>query len=404
LTTRTVRRGDFGARLVTVAPQRSFARPPGFSQITRLIRRSRLPAPVIGRSIACLEALGDAEQALHGRGLPDAFRGLELIDTLVDIVGAVAGLARLGVAQLSVSPVNLGGGMMPAHGAHGQGHHHGPLPLPAPAAVRLLTGYPVYSDGPAAELTTPTGAALIRVLARGGSLPPMRLVRVGHGAGHRRLDPWPNLVRLFIGEELGAAGRPAPNGATEETIMQIETDLDDYTPQFFDYLRDRLFAGGALDVYLTPVIMKQGRPATQVTLLTRPERAPELMALLFDETTTLGVRAQPVQRWTLPRRTARLTTPDGLVRVKLVQTGRGVEARPEYRDARAIAERTGRPLRAVMRRLEALAQQRFGKRAQSVRPMGGIGGSKRHASPDFRSVRPMGGIGGSKRRAPPDFK
>ena len=202
LSARTVRRGALTARLVTVTPHRPPARQPTFAEITQWIRRSRLPVPVITRSVLCLEALGDAELALHGHGLPDAFRGIELTDTLVDIVGVVAGLERLGITQLSVSPINMGSGLMNGHG-HGALHHGGPLPVPVPAAARLLTGFSVYSEGPRTELTTPTGAALVRALARPApSLPPMRLTAVGHGAGHRRLDPWPNLVRLFVGEPL----------------------------------------------------------------------------------------------------------------------------------------------------------------------------------------------------------
>ncbi len=375
LTARLVRRGPFAARLVTVTPRRPLPRQPSFEQVTRRIRRSGLPEAVIGPSLACVRALRDAEIALHGHGLPDAFRGLELIDTLVDIVGAVAGLRHLGITDLSVSPVNLGRGLIASQGPIG-GHHDGPMPVPSPAAARLLTGFSVYSDGPATELTTPTGAALIRTLARQRvSLPPMRLRGVGHGAGHRRLDPWPNMVRLFVGD--GSTERAAPAPAVEETIVELETNLDDYTPQWFDYLRDRLFAAGALDVYLTSIVMKQGRPATQVTVLARPDEAPALTAILFDETPALGVRVRDVQRWTLPRHNDRLLTPDGPVRVKLVRTRHGIDARPEYRDCRAIAERTGRPLRDVMRRLEELARRRFGGR--HVRTMGVIRG--RRASP-----------------------
>jgi uncharacterized protein (TIGR00299 family) protein len=369
LSLRTVRRGSLTARLLTVAPRRPFPRQPTFAQIIGLVRRSRLPSRVIERTLAGLEALHAVEAALHGHrahggGLPDAFRGVELIDTLVDLVGVAAGLERLGIADLTVSPVNLGRGMIIQTGTGGA-LHHGPLPIPGPATARLLKGFPVYSDGPAAELTTPTGAVLLRTLARpSGSLPLMRLTAVGHGAGHRRLDPWPNLVRLLIGE--GTAARAAtkapassPASMTEESLVEIETTVDDCNPQLFDHLRDRLFARGALDVYLTPVIMKQGRPATQITLLAKPERADELIPVLFEETPTLGVRLREIHRWILPRRLIRMRTPDGPVRVKLVETPRGLEARPEYRDGRAIAERTGEPLRAVLARLERLAGRRF---------------------------------------------
>jgi uncharacterized protein (TIGR00299 family) protein len=363
LSVRSVRRGTVTARLVTVTPRRPFPRQPTFAGITTLVRRSRLPPNVIKRSLASLQALRDAEAAIHGHGggwrrLPDAFRGLSLIDTLVDIIGVVTGIERLGISGLTVSPINLGRGMI----NHTDGAlHHGPLPVPGPATARLLTGYAVYSDGPAVELTTPTAAALIRTLARpSASLPLMRLASVGHGAGHHRLDPWPNLVRLMVGEGFSTLSPMAPpSSITEESVVEIETTVDDCNPQLFDHLRERLFARGALDVYLMPVIMKQGRPATQITLLAAPRHAADLIPLLFEETPTLGVRLREIRRWVLPRRFDRMQTPDGPVRVKLVRTPRGLEARPEYRDGRAIAERTGEPLRTVLRRLERLAEQRF---------------------------------------------
>jgi len=377
LSVRPVHRGALTARLLTVTPRRPFPRQPAFSQILTVVRRGRLPSPVIERSLACLQALRDVEADLHGhgthgRGLPDAFRGLALIDTLVDIVGVAAGVERLGITRLTVSPINLGRGMIVPSGG-GPLLHHGPLPVPAPATARLLKGFPVYSDGPAAELTTPTGAVLLRTLASPSSLPLMRLTAVGHGAGHHRLDPWPNLVRLLIGE--GVDREPTaglPPSIVEESLCEIETTVDDCNPQLFDYLRERLFARGALDVYLTPVIMKQGRPATQITLLATPERAADLIPVLFEETPTLGVRLREIKRWALPRRFDRLQTPDGPVRIKLVRTPRGLEARPEYRDCRAIAERTGEPLRAVLRRLEQMAERRFGPR-RSDRRRGGAG-------------------------------
>ena len=372
LSTRTVHRGALTARLLTVTPRRPFSRQPTFAQIIGLVRRSRLPSSVITHALTALHALKDTETALHGhgQGLPDAFRGLSLIDTLVDIIGVTAGIERLGITGLTVSPINLGRGMIAPSG-HSPVLHHGPLPVPSPATARLLKGFPVYSDGPAAELATPTGAVLVRTLARPAPLPLMRLATVGHGAGHFRLDPWPNLVRLLIGEgiaETTTAGLPP--SIIEESLVEIETTVDDCNPQLFDYLRERLFAQGALDVYLTPVIMKQGRPATQITLLAASEHAADLIPLLFEETPTLGVRLREIRRWVLPRRFNRLRTPDGSVRIKLVQTPRGLEARPEYRDCRAIAERTGEPLRAVLRRLEQLAELRFGSRRPTRRRRG----------------------------------
>ncbi|HUJ79161.1 MAG TPA: LarC family nickel insertion protein [Nitrospiria bacterium] len=365
LTAKTVRRGSVSARLATVAIRRPFPRQPTFAGIASLVRRSRLPSSVIERALACLRALHETEVELHGRGeLPDAFRGVALLDTLVDVVGVVAGFERLGITSVTVSPINLGRGMI-GHASAPSSAHHGPLPVPAPATARLLRGFSIFSDGPAAELTTPTAAALIRTLARPSpTVPLMRLTAVGHGAGHYRLDPWPNLVRLLVGHapSIPATTAPPHSVMTEESLVEIETTVDDCIPQLFDHLRDRLFARGALDVYLTPVIMKQGRPATHISVLADPARAADLIPLLYEETPTLGVRLHEIRRWILPRRQVRLRTQDGTVRVKLVRTPRGWEARPEYRDGRAIAERTGEPLRAVLKRLEWLAERRFALR------------------------------------------
>jgi uncharacterized protein (TIGR00299 family) protein len=366
LTARTVRRGSVSARLATLSVRRPFPRQPTFAGVASLIRRSRLPLSVIERALVCLRALRDTEAELHGHaGLPDAFLGVELIDTLVDVIGVVSGIERLGITRLTVSSINLGHGMIRRAPTLGTEMHRGPLPVPAPATARLLRGFPVHSDGPAAELTTPTAAALIRTLAYpSSSLPLMRLSAVGHGAGRHRLDPWPNLVRLLVGEGLSHTPATAPLHPfmTEESLVEIETTVDDCNPQLFEHLRDRLFANGALDVYLTPVIMKQGRPATHITLLARPANAAELIPLLCEETPTLGVRLHEIRRWILPRQSVKLQTPDGPVRVKLVRSPRGWEARPEYRAGRAIAQRTGEPLRDVLKRLEQLADRRFAPR------------------------------------------
>ena len=364
LSTQRVQRGSIAARLVTVTPVRAARRQPTYAQILRLVKQSRLSPWVIEHSTNCLQALQNVESTLHGGGLPEAFVGTNLTDTLVDIVGVISGVHRLGLQQLSASPLNLGGGLI-HNGHHDELGHASVLPAPSPAAARLLIGYSVYSEGPPVELTTPTGAALIRTLTDGSSsLPPMRLTTIGHGAGHYELGHWPNLVRLLIGEGF-SKGFTTPAG--DDRVMQIETNLDDCNPQLYEHLTDRLFSHGALDVYLTPIIMKRGRPATQVTLLASPERAAELTEIMFDETPTLGVRIQEVYRRTLPREIRRLSTPQGPVRVKIIRTASGMETRPEYRDCRVIAQRTGMPLRSVIRRIERLAERRFRQPKRSPR-------------------------------------
>ncbi len=226
----------------------------------------------------------------------------------------------------------------------------------APAPAELLRGLPVYSTEVPYELTTPTGAALISTLARRvGPLPPMRLLAVGSGAG--RVDPpqAPNLLRLLLGE-------PVASSATSmayptDRVVVVETDMDDLNPQVYDYVISRLFRAGALDATLIPLIMKKGRPGTRLTVLAPPDRLPALTQIIFEETTTLGLRLHEVERLRLPRTSRTVRTRRGPVRIKVAGPGihGRITAQPEYEDCRRIAEATGRPLIAVMQELQQRA-------------------------------------------------
>ena len=301
------------------------------------IERSTLPDVVKMRSAAVLTRLAEAESRVHGVPVDAVhFHEVGELDTLVDVVGAVAGLDALGVEQVHVSPLPLGGGTVDTA--------HGCLPVPAPATAELLRGFPVYDNGVAAELVTPTGAAILTTLgesrAPAGDDP--RADRLGSG-DEGAADPEP---------PPGAGGAGDGRGAVDgdvETLVAVETTIDDMSPQLYEPLVERLLAAGALDVYLTPVVMKRSRPGTVLTALAPPGLAERLAETLFRETTTIGVRWSEVKRRRLPREMVRLPTSVGPVTFKVSRLGgRVVTVTPEFEEVRRIADAQGRPVREVL--------------------------------------------------------
>lgn len=318
-----------------------------YPQMVAVFRQGRLPRTAEASALEVLERLARAEAEVHDRKLSQLhFHELGGVDTLVDIAGAVLGLSLLGVDEVYASPLNIGGGMT----------RSAAFPIPAPATAALLAGIPVYSSGIDRELTTPTGAAIIGTLAKGFvPFPACRVEAIGHGAGETELPATPNVLRLFIGE------RVADRAWGEERVVQLETNVDDVSPQIYDYLIERLQREGALEVYLTPIIMKKGRPGITVTILARAEHSARLARVLFDETPTLGVRVRNVDRVVLPRSLQSVATPWGRVRVKVTRHDGLEEFRPEYEDCRSLAEATGRPLRTVLQEVTAFLRTLSGE-------------------------------------------
>jgi pyridinium-3,5-bisthiocarboxylic acid mononucleotide nickel chelatase len=239
---------------------------------------------------------------------------------------------------------------------------HGRLPVPAPATAELLRGFPVYDNGISAELVTPTGAAILTTLGTHGRLPSMTLERIGWGAGTRELLV-PNLLRVMVGQATPKGAEPGE----VETLVAVETTIDDMSPQLYEPLIERLLAAGALDVYLTPVVMKRSRPGTVLTALAPPELGERLAEVLFRETTTIGVRWSDVQRRRLPRELVLLPTTVGPVTFKISRlAGRVVTVTPEFEEVRRIADAQGRPVREVLEtvRQEALRALEGGHRAR----------------------------------------
>jgi hypothetical protein len=278
--------------------------------------------------------LAEAEARVHGVPIDAVhFHEVGALDALVDVVGVCAAVAALAPDEVVASPVPLGRGM--TESAHGR------VPLPAPATVLLLAGVPVYGLQDEGETVTPTGAALIAALAdRFGPLPPMRIEAAGYGVGARDPASRPNLLRLVWG--IGEAD------AALERLWVLEANVDDMNPEIFEYLTEALFAGGARDVWITPVQMKKGRPAAVLSVLCDAPRRDDLVRVVLRESTTLGVRFQEVLRRVLAREVREVETPWGAVRVKVARDGAEiVNIAPEYEDCKRLARAASLPLKRV---------------------------------------------------------
>ena len=290
------------------------------------------------KALAIFDALGAAEAKIHDVDIEKIhFHEVGAVDALVDVVCAAVGAEALGVDEIVCSPLNVGGGTVKCA--------HGTFPVPAPATVELLKDAPVYSSGIEAELVTPTGAAIVKVLAkRFGPFPAMKIAKAGYGAGTRDFAGHPNVVRLTVGEAVAQAAH-----TTQESISVLEANLDDLNPQVFGYVMDRLLAEGALDAFGVPVQMKKSRPGMLLTVLCKPEDASRLTQILFAETTTLGVRRREEQRQALARKWVMVNTQWGDVRMKIASmNGTVTNYAPEYEDCRKIAEERHVPLKSVM--------------------------------------------------------
>ena len=307
----------------------------GLTEILGLIEGSGLPERVRQDAGRVFRRLAEAEAAVHGCTPEEVhFHEVGAVDAIVDIVGAAAGLARLGVDEVRFSTLSCGGGHVHCE--------HGTLPVPAPATARLVEGFEVRLGGEdEGELLTPTGAAILTALGRQGPPPPMRVQAVGCGAGGREREGSPNLLRLWLGE--------TADDEEADTVWCVETNLDDCPGEVVGYAMDRLFAEGALDVYLTPIQMKKSRPGVKMTVLADADRVEAMEAVLFAETPTFGVRRTEMRRSKLERESVRVDTPHGPVSVKVGRRkGQSVTVEPEYEDCRRVAEERGVSLREVM--------------------------------------------------------
>jgi len=306
----------------------------GLTDILAILEQSGLDKAVKERAAGLFRRLAEVEAGAHGTAIEKVhFHEVGAVDSIVDIVGGVFGLAWLGVERMVASPLNLGSGTVTMS--------HGTFPVPAPATARLVEGVPVYGAGDG-ELTTPTGALLVTGHAQAyGALPLMRIERIGYGAGGRETEDRPNLLRLILGE---AADAPNPG----EHVLVLETEIDDMSPQFCGPLIEKLLSAGAWDAYYTPIFMKKGRPGIQVTVLADCARREAIEGVLFRETTTIGVRWQEWERSCLAREVVTVETRYGPIRVKCAQAGgRTLNAQPEFDDCATAADKAGVPTKEV---------------------------------------------------------
>ncbi len=328
-------RAGLGATKVDVrAPEDGTSRT--WAEVRRLLGPRTTAVEVFGR-------LAEAEAAVHRVPVDQVhFHEVGALDALADVVGVVAGVAHLALSSLHCSPVALGSGT-----TRGQ---HGPLPVPAPAVLALLAGKPVHGGASPYESTTPTGAALLATLVTGwGPLPPMSVTRSGMGAGARDLQEVANVVRLVVGEPLQGKG----------SAVLLETNVDDLDPRLWPQVLAQLLAAGAGDAWLTPILMKKGRPAHTLSVLCDAAHAPGLRAAVFRETSTLGLRESTVAKHVLARTESTIEVAGHTIRVKTASLdGETVTRNPEWEDVLAAATALGRPAKDVLAEATAAVRSR----------------------------------------------
>jgi uncharacterized protein (TIGR00299 family) protein len=312
-----------------------------FSQIRALIENSKLTDSVKSTSLQIFRKLAEAEARIHNCSIEAVhFHEVGGIDAIVDIVGTALGVDYLAITKIMASPIPLGKGFVTCS--------HGKLPVPVPATLGILKGVPVYGTTTPHELVTPTGAAIVSVLARGfDAMPDMVIEKIGYGAGQRDLGDRPNLLRIILGRQPQAAPGLS-EGLLEDRVQIIETSIDDMNPELFGHLMDRLFEDGALDVCWIPIYMKKNRPATMLQVLCKHDKRDILIYRILSETTTLGVRYFESGRRLLWRDQQEIETSYGKITVKRVKDPHGnIRIIPEYEVCQKIAREQDVPLRTV---------------------------------------------------------
>ncbi len=343
---RASRRGVNGT-LVTVELTDEARRPRHWQDFIRITRASDLPREVVDRACAVFNRLGEAESRVHGTAAESTrLHELGELDTLVDVVGAVAGLHLLGVDRVYCSPLPTGSGVIDSA--------HGLLPVPSPATAALfaMSNTPVVPAPRNArrtgEMVTPTGAAILTTLAEFRQ-PEMALTRVGYGLGSRDPEQYPNALGLWLGEETGAA--------YSEGVTLLETNIDDMSGEMLAYAQERLFALGARDVWFTPIQMKKNRPGTMLSAIVPRDAEADALRAMVAETSTLGVRVRPLRRYEVEREVVSVETEFGIMRVKVKRLdGRTVSVAPEFDDCRRVALERGLPLQHVYRETQRQAE------------------------------------------------
>jgi len=301
------------------------------SHIVKIIEKASLPARAAQNALAVFRRLGESEALVHQVPIEKVhFHEVGAADSIADIVGACLAFELLGVETIACSPVNVGSGTVKTE--------HGILPVPAPATANLLIGVPIYARGPELELTTPTGAAVAVTLAKSfGVLPPMTVLRTGFGAGGYDFAEHANVLRIILGETAKVA--------EALTVAVIEANIDDLNPQVLAYAMERLMEAGALDVSLSPIVMKKGRAGSLLRVVAEPQDRETLAQIIFAETSTLGMRIHMAERRVQSRSFVEVETAHGKVRIKVAGDG---SYAPEFEDCRSLAQASGVALKQII--------------------------------------------------------
>lgn len=309
-----------------------------YNEVIKLIKNSGLDKKIKEKSLKIFQRLAVSEAKLHNMPVEKVhFHELSSIDTIVDIVGSVIALDVLGIEKIYSSSLPLGQGMVKTM--------HGIFPIPAPATADLLRDVPVRPGYGTSELVTPTGAAIISEMTDGfGRCPDLKIKNIGYGAGGRDFPDRPNLLRVIIGE--------SAEGGEEDIITVIETNIDDMNPQILGYVMEKLFSKGALDVFFTPIYAKKNRPGILLTVLSETSKADSLIKIIFEETTSMGVRMSDTRRKKLKREIKEVKTKYGKIRVKCgYLNGKIIKAQPEYEDCKKIAREKNIPLIKIFKEI-----------------------------------------------------
>jgi uncharacterized protein (TIGR00299 family) protein len=346
LNVRKVLKGGISATQVIVTGRKEEKSHRNLKEMLKIVQSSHLDFEIKKKSREVFERIASVEAKIHEKPAEKIhFHELGGFDSIVDIVGSLWGFRQMEIDKLYVSKVNVGSGSVECE--------HGILPVPAPATLALMKGKPIYSSGVERELLTPTGAALLTSLgSHFGQMPPMKVEKIGYGAGRTEL-PDPNVLRLIIGTPARISG--------QERVAVVQTNIDDMNPQFYEYVMERLLEMEVQEVYLTPIFMKKNRPATLLTVICPSERLPSITEFLLKETTTLGLRWHEEERSRADREMVTLQTKYGRVRFKLARwEGRMVNFSPEYEDCKRLALKKRVPLKEVFEeaKKEAVTLQR----------------------------------------------
>ena len=352
LVARKVKRARFGATKVDViqksevGSQKSEVRK--WKDIEKIIQGSSLSQEIKQKGLKIFKRIFEAEAKVHGETFDKVhLHELGAIDCIIDVFGTIIGLQILSIEKVYSSPVNLGSGFVKTEAEI--------LPVPAPATAEILKKVPVYSKNTSFELTTPTGAAILKELSSGvGDIPLMDIERIGIGAGNRDFKDIPNVLRVFIGNLPSPPLAKVGKGEfLDERVTVIETNIDDMNPQLYEYAMEQLFKSGALDVYLSQIIMKKGRPGIKLTVLCNEEQKEDLMKIVLKETSSIGLRSYETKRRVLQREIKTIDMEFGKVKVKLSKLGDKIlKVAPEYEDCKRIAKKLNIPLIEVMEKIK----------------------------------------------------